>query len=354
MHVVLMTPDLGGNSLGRTFCLWQLAHSLGWRVDVVAVRGAEVWKPLQGSLFAASCRVSSEAELLSEFGSARPDLILAVKPLPDSFGIALRLSDALDLPLLLDIDDPDLESQLTWRNPIKRAAKSVLRRQRMTELKYLREVATTVPVLVSNPNLQARHGGTIIPHVRVDTGFGNPHVSSSPTVAFIGTNRKHKGVAELRRAVGRLQDIGVELVVTDQAPADAKPWEKWIGSTTMERGREIVAESDIVVIPSRRGLMASLQLPAKLMDAMISGRGIAVSNVGPLPWAVGESGVVFQPSSTASLTAAILTLADPALRSEFGKAARERALEFATVDANAEPFELAVRSAIERGPRKKR
>ena len=306
-----------------------------------------MWEPLVGSSFERDCRLVTESELAAELERRRPNLLIAVKPLPTSFGLALALRARFDIPLLLDVDDPDLEALLSWRNPFKRAAKGVFRRREMRQLIQLRKYANTVPILVSNPMLQKRYGGTIIPHVREDSGFGAAHTSRAPLVAFIGTNRKHKGVRELRRAVNRLQPLGVRLIITAAEPADSKPWEQWVGVTTMDEGLALVSNSDIIVVPSRRGLISQFQLPAKLIDAMMAGRGIAVSNVGPLPWALGSGGVVFTPSSVSSMCEAIETLCDPDRRTVLGMLARGRAREFATVGGNLRAFENAVRNAIE-------
>lgn len=53
------------------------------------------------------------------------DLVIAVKPLPGSFGRAIKLPPSTRV--LLDIDDPDIESILGRGYPFKALAKSILR-----------------------------------------------------------------------------------------------------------------------------------------------------------------------------------------------------------------------------------
>ena len=326
LSVVFFTPDIADNSLGRTYCLWLLAQSLGWNVAVVSTKGDRVWPPLADTPISDDCFVLREEDLATHDLLREADLFIAVKPLTDSFGVAERLSHRLDKPLLLDIDDPDLEAQLSWARPLRRAAKGVLRRSRIQEIKRLVRRTRSVPHIVSNPVLQARYGGPIIPHIRVDPGRGALHVSRTPSIAFVGSNRPHKGVDLLRAAVERVQDLGYTLTVTDTAPADARSWETWTGSTSIEGGLSIVSGADIVVIPSLDVPFAHGQLPAKLMDAMFMGRAIVVSSIEPMPWALAGTGLTIQPGSVQAIESALRELADPDLRSNLGNSAREHAI----------------------------
>ncbi|TPX02398.1 glycosyltransferase family 4 protein, partial [Schumannella luteola] len=326
--VLLLTPDLSDNSTGRAEVLWTLAESLGWRCRVVAPTGDELWYPVRGSAFARDCAVVADDGLVAEL-AARSDLVIAVKPLPGSFGRALEVAGST--PVLLDIDDPDLESILGVGQPIRALAKAVLRRRRVRAARRLRRRVGEHPVIVSNPVLQRRYGGEVVPHARLDTGPGAEAASTSPTVVFVGTNRRHKGLGVLRRAVA---DAGLRLAITDDPPRDRLPHEDWVGPTTLDEGRELVRRGDIVVIPSMPGeVHSTAQLPAKLIDAMIAGRAIAVADFEPLRWALGDTGRVFAPGDPRALTAVLDELRDPALRRELGDAARRRALELFTVDA---------------------
>lgn len=341
MNIVFITPSLSSNSLGRTYSLWLITQALGWKSAVQTMKEEPIWEPLSGTEFADSCVVfdRSDDDVLDHLIHA--DLIVAIKPLEDSFLEAIKLAVEFDKPLLLDVDDPDLEGALSWHRPLRRFAKGVLRPRLVQRKKRLRRLAVETPTIVSNPVLQSIYGGTVIPHVRVDPGAGNAHLSLTPTVAFVGTNRAHKGVTVLRGAVAKGQDFGCKLVITDSAPADARPWEDWIGRTTLDQGRAIVDQADVVVIPSPRSGDAIGQLPAKLIDAMISGRAIVVTDVEPLPWAIGGAGIVVKPSDPMALTAALRTLADPHARARLGAHARATALERFTVGAVTSAFSAA-------------
>jgi len=344
--VVFFTPNLSDNSLGRTYCLWELAQELGWESTIVSPKSSEIWAPLNGTLFAQSCFALESENTQERSALAEADLFIAVKPLENSFGVAYDFAKTLGKPILLDIDDPDMEAQLSWRQPIRRFARGLVHRHRIRTVRELRKRAKLVPTVVSNPVLQKRYGGPIIPHVRPDIGSGAEHISDKPEVAFVGSNRGHKGLELLREAVANIHKTGITLTVTDVAPMDAKPWEKWVGTTSLREGLRIVANADIVVIPSLDVPFAHGQLPAKLIDAMMLGRAIAVSSIEPMPWALNGTGRILKPGSVEDIEKALLELAEPKVRTQLGNAARRHALETFVVPANTKPFRDAAYLAV--------
>lgn len=345
MKIAFVTESLSRNSLGRTFSLWLLSQQLGWDSHVFTSHGDEFWAPLKGTTFEAQCtRVTPES--LATMIAPDTDLIVAVKPLERSLGAAIAASRARGFPLLADVDDPDLENRLSLHSPLRFLAKLVLRPRRTFSSLRLRRRVKFLPSIVSNPWLQTRYGGVIVPHAREDTGDGSPHLSQQISVVFVGTNREHKGVSDLRDAVARMQGDRVTLTVTDEKPIDAQPWESWVGHVPFERGIQLVKGADVVIIPSRESSNAHGQLPAKLMDAMLAGRAIGVSDIEPMPWALGGSGLLFAPGDVAEIQSTLIRLLDPAARTELGKAARTRALASFTVDACASAFREACESAI--------
>lgn len=355
VRVLFLTKNFSNNSTGRTYSLWLMCKRLGWDAEVLAPVG-EMWDPLVGSDFDAASTLlagdpSTRERQLNE-AIDRADLVIPVKPLPGSFGLVADRIDDLGAAVLLDIDDPDLEAAFARPRTFREVARRVIRfRRHRAHLRVHRslvEAAGRVPVLVSNPVLQRRYGGTIVPHARVDSGPGVPHTSTSPRVVFVGTNRAHKGVDLLRHAIDELSDEGFTLTVTDDAPEDAKPWESWVGGTTFADGIELVKRGDIVVLPSgARDSYAHAQLPAKLMDAMLAGRGIIVSDLEPMTWALGSAGLSFPTDDRQALVDCLRQMADPARRSVLGTAARERALQLFEVSATTPAFEAACTSAIE-------
>lgn len=355
MRILFLTIDLANNSTGRTFALWTLARRLGWATTVVAAAGDNIWPPLVGHPFAGDCRVihappSSLPPDLVQLAK-NSDLIVSVKPLVGSFDRGILLHNATGTPLIVDIDDPDLTVQLSTRNPLKAIAKMILRPRAYFRTLRLRSAVQDYPRFVSNPSLQGAYGGHILPHARFDTGIGGAHTLTAPHVVFVGTVRGHKGLELLRRAIAELAWEGYTLSVTDQAPPDARPWETWVGSTSIEEGLALVRAGDVVVIPSMLHQWSRCQLPAKLIDAMIAGRAIVVSDIPPLVWAIGDGGRRFTPGDKAGLVARLRELSDPTLRSRLGTLARQRALKLFSVDACTQTFEEVCRSALAEQPR---
>jgi glycosyltransferase involved in cell wall biosynthesis len=165
-------------------------------------------------------------------------------------------------------------------------------------------------------------------------------------VAFVGTNRAHKGIDILRSAVANLQTEGYRLIITDDEPDDSKPWEQWTGATSMAEGIRIVASSDVVIIPSINLAYARGQLPAKLMDAMMLGRAIAVTNIEPMPWALGSGGRVILPGSVEAVEEVLVEFRDPLVRKNLGTLARARALALFVASPYIDVFHNAVNDAI--------
>ena len=345
MQLTFITESLSSNSLGRTYSLWLLAQSLGWKATVLSVQGEAVWRPVEGSSFEADCHRVSVGELTKAVPTAT-DLIIACKPLTASLGLALKVSAAARKPLLVDVDDPDLEARMRTGHPIQMIARAMRRPVRAVRDLNLRRNAISLPTIVSNPWLQARYGGRIVPHARDDQGSGEYSASRAPHLAFVGTNRRHKGVDLLRTAVAGLQDQRFTLSITDDAPADAKPWENWLGQTSFQTGMTLVKDADIVAIPSLRTRHSEGQLPAKLIDAMLLGRPVVVSDVEPLPWAAGDGGLVIRSGSVFDLRGALLELQDPARREQMGRAGRARALRIFATGAVRGAFERACLEAI--------
>ena len=351
LRLLLLTPNLDNNSLGRTWCLWLLARHLGYEVQVASVKGERVWPPLAASELAGVCHRVQPVDGAGDPDPAVVDLarwsdvLLAVKPVENSFGLGRLLSARTGRPLLLDVDDPDIEVRTTWLPWYERVPRRLLQ-PRYRRLTALKAEALRTPVLVSNPELQAIYGGRVVPHVRPGAPWTDRPATTTPVVRFVGSPRGHKGVDVLRRSVARLADQGFRLEVTADAPADAAPWEGWLGTTTVEEGRRLVATADVVAVPSLPGAWSPAQLPAKLIDAMSAGVPVVASDVGPIAWALGGGGLLVPPGDVAALTAALARLAEPGLREQLGRAGHARALEVFSVEAVAPAFDAEVRAVL--------
>ncbi|PWJ63942.1 glycosyl transferase family 1 [Rathayibacter iranicus NCPPB 2253 = VKM Ac-1602] len=322
---------------------WELCRMAKWEVLTIAADSEEIWPPLRSSEFGQSVL---PADSFAEIITFRPDVVICVKPLIESMDLARRISDIVSAPVIVDIDDPDLSASLAIGSPFRAAVKWMLYPAFMRATSARRRLAEAGSVIVSNPTLRAAHGGVMIPHAREIGVTGNAHETSAPLIAFIGTNRDHKGIPELRKVVERLHaEAGFRLIVTDDPPTDAKDWESWIGQTSFSDGMALLRSADIVALPSRRVPFARGQLPAKLMDAMFAGRAIIVSDVAPLPWAVGDAGLVFRAGRTDELYERLSRFRDPQTRAEYGRRARNRAISMFSFEALLPAYTEALKAA---------
>lgn len=349
MRILALGHQLSENSTGRAYSLWLIARELGWEFTLAGPASDGLWPPLRDTPFSRHCRVldpSSNLEEALQDEAAVADLLLAVKPLPESLGVALQLRQATGKPLLVDVDDPDVEVR-TPVNSIRQAwrvAKNPATRRRYATLWALRRKARSLSVMTSSPSLQRRYGGVVVPHVREECPVVR-HDGDRPTVAFVGTALPHKGIEVLRRAVARLADTGYSLEVTDEAPADALPHESWRGRTTIGQGQEILHRSDIVAIPSLNLGYGPAQLPVKLIDAMMAGQAIVASDLPPMRWALGDGGILFPPGDEDALVSALLRLREPEVRRSHGERAHRHALGRFTPSAVQGVFVDAARRA---------
>lgn len=344
-RAIIFTPDLNDNSLGRTYVTWLLLKRLGWECVVAALVSSDdpepsIWAPLKDSDFATDCRVityasgsdrrSTVADLINQH-----QLVVCTKAVHGSLDLISSAVRRSGRRLVLDYDDPDVDLYRPYKGNLARLP---LRygRHPISSMRGLRcwadwrRLSGAVELVVSNPVLQSMHGGTIIPHVREPGSVGAEHSSFTPTVAFIGSPRPHKGIAELRQAAS---DVGFQLLVTANAPADARATETWLGSLPYETAMDVLRNADIIAVPSHDSVYARAQLPAKLMDGMLAGRCVVASDLPPMTWALNDTGLIFSAGSYEGLRAALQKASDPAVRQRLGRLSRERALNMFTVGA---------------------
>jgi glycosyltransferase involved in cell wall biosynthesis len=325
MRVAFFVFAAEKNTLGRAYALWLAAEELGWETRFVAPSIASPWAPLQDETrFIAT--LTEDAD-----GAARwADMLVALKPWPGSLDVALALGKRHGKEVAVDIDDPDWEAVygLSRKRQVLNFAKHA-RRGTVPIRDYRLRLKTSRArhVLVSNPALHRWYpGARVVPHARAARDGALPHKRTDDVeVAFVGTVTLHKGIDVLREAVARAG--GMRLTVTGGRPDDALPHETWLGETSLAEGLALIDAADIVALPSRSWAYGIGQLPAKLIDAMMAGRAIVASDVGPISWALGGTGLLVSPGSVDELAAALERLRSPELRTELGSAAHRRAVD---------------------------
>lgn len=329
LRVGLIGHTSSGNALGRLYSNWLALHDVGIAARVLVPSPGTVWTP-----------VAEDSEFVASFAPSAVDLarwatvLVAHKPWVGSLDIGLDLARRYEKPIVLDVDDPDFESEfdITPLTYLRRAARNPRRVLRDAGLVRLRKSVRMVDALtVSNPFLLELYGeAQVVPHARRFRPAGQPHSDKTQLhVAFVGTPTKHKGIQILRDAVQRVE--GARLTITAPEPDGPRDCENWVGRTSLAEGLRIVDSADVICIPSSITVMSMGQLPVKLIDAMISGRAIVATDLPPIRWALSGSGILVKESTTGALASAFSRLRDPDLRSELGERARTRALnEFST------------------------
>ncbi|MBI2165014.1 MAG: glycosyltransferase, partial [Chloroflexi bacterium] len=206
-------------------------------------------------------------------------------------------------------------------------------------------------VTVTNPFLQAKFGGIIVPNGR-DTDALDPAkfdghamrrqlgLESARVVLFLGSPRKHKGIEDLIEAVrlAGTPDLKLLLVGLGADPYSERlrrlaqdslgPQAILVGQQPWSRVPEFLAASDVVAIPQIETEVTSWQVPMKVFDAMAMGRPVVATRTSGLPEALEGCGWLVEPGKPGELAEAIdHVLTHPEEARLRGMEARERCIK---------------------------
>lgn len=221
------------------------------------------------------------------------DAYWAVKPLPSSFGLALRASRGRSVRVVLDIDDDDLglAREFVAQGPLNRLrllrrGDSPLRIRRLERRVQGADLITVASRAVEERVLGRVSGEARPPTVRVPHAR---HVRNSPLpwsvddgrvrLGFFGTVRRHKGLQVLLDLLRRRDDL-VLCLLRGGLQGDA-------GRLMVDHPRVEIIHGDptqalarvhAAIIPQGTSPWADVQLPAKLCDAMSVGRPVLATH----------------------------------------------------------------------------
>jgi glycosyltransferase involved in cell wall biosynthesis len=162
------------------------------------------------------------------------------------------------------------------------------------------------------------------------------------SVVYTGWIEEHRGVDTVIEAVaiGREADLPIRFTVVgagkmlDTLRARVRELGlqdriEFLGWRPHDEIKDIIAASDIGVVPHRVTSHTNTTLPNKIFDYMSMGKPVIVSNARALEELVGQSrcGVVFQDNDPQSLIRCLQTLRSPALRKKLGDAGAQEVRE---------------------------
>jgi polysaccharide biosynthesis protein PelF len=211
------------------------------------------------------------------------------------------------------------------------------------------EATLIAPVSDFNGRWALRHGADPAKVITVPNGVDSARYEpiegepAEPTVTWVGRVDPLKDLETLIRAfrIVHHEVSGARLRLFGPVPAGNEEYAATCRALITELGLADAVTFEGPVASSRTafaaGHVAALSsisegLPYSILEAMMCGRATVSTDVGGVPEAVGEAGMLVPPRDPAAFAwACISLLADPARRTEIGMRGRQRALARFTV-----------------------
>lgn len=367
MKITILSHNLTSNAAMRAHRLGLAARQFADVTVVGPVKHRGVW----GALPPEEWIKSIESKNLPKFyktavgvvASSDADVFIAVKPFLASYGIALLAAECRRVPVILDIDDLDVELAPKAELALPEIIHGLRDPASTIYLRILsRATSAAAAITVASTRLQQRFGGTLVPHGcpldrmdpnRVDRQEARQRFGfTGPVVVFPGTRRTHKGLKPLAKAVARL--TGVSLAVLCRPEDFSQPeWREYpllrIPLIRYADLPALLAAADVVAIPQLDTPAASHQMPMKVYDAMAMARPIVASAVSDLPIVLENCAKLVAPGDATGLAKAIQQLLDhPEEAKELGQRARTRCMENYSIERVAESLQSVVKLAFQK------
>jgi glycosyltransferase involved in cell wall biosynthesis len=289
---IVLAHDSSSNALGRAQSMALVAQEMG-TTEIWASDGGALWQG--ASQFHTHIRVLAAGH--EPIRSALRDLSIAGSPLviwvckgfhPLPKIVRLLKSTVPDAIVILDLDDDDAGlaedfRRTAWTNALKL---NVFRRGHPRRIrKSQRQIAQMADGLTfATKTLRSRYDGfdapyERVPHVRVLTPERPEIEVGSPIrVGAFGTIRPHKGSALLRSLIEAYPDVQLSTFRSSGMGSPTSAQTNWVEIDPSTPLASAYADIDVAVIPISNLTSAStVQLPAKLVDAMRAGVPIVAS-----------------------------------------------------------------------------
>lgn len=302
--IAVSSWDISHNAVGRATTLFDLYRYTQYDVDLIgcmiqnnAKNHKKVWQPLNDSQIIYNffeVNQSKIDDLLPKavnFVIKNPYSIVHLsKPRITNIILGILYRHIWGAKIILDIDDEELaflkekKSNFEYSNNIKDD--------------YWTNYTVSLydifdAITVSNPALQHKYGGTIIPHIRNEKIFYPNQTlkaqnrdkyginQTDKVVLFFGTPKRHKGLLETAKTISQIGHQELLFLIVGDFPELALKEEllaidnvryMFLPNQPYDQAKNIVAMGDMcVLMQDEHSEIAKYQLPAKLIDALAMG-----------------------------------------------------------------------------------
>lgn len=332
--VAIASWELSHNPAGRALALADLYQAAGYQPEIIGFQfarfGQTLWAPMKSIAHPvhafqvdeawhaddpAACHSDFLTQAIQLVSSHPYDVVHLSKPRGPNLLLGLLYRWIWQARVICDIDDEEL-GFFNKHQPIDKIDDGIdawiSTHGRLPHLAGLTRKQWTYfavgcvhqfdAVTVSNPALQQRYGGDIIPHTRLASLFAmSPErkaaareafgiAEDAKVVLFFGTPRKHKGLSETVAALSTLNDSRIVYVVVGEFPdaqdkaeleqqaADQGVNLQCFGNQPYSAIADVVAMGDLAVnFQDTQSPVAQFQVPAKLTDALAAGLVVLAS-----------------------------------------------------------------------------
>jgi len=177
-------------------------------------------------------------------------------------------------------------------------------------------------------------------------------------IGFLGEPRTHVGIEDLVRALELLKGSSYRFVLLVAPPGSASNEAKLLFDACDADIRllenqpsslvpELLAATDIVVIPQRCSSISDGQLPARLVEAMAMAKAIITTRIADIPQLLNGGGIFVDDRSPQDIADSLIHIANnPLEASAAGATARKMFLKYLTIDAMSEKLIPAIESVL--------
>ena len=295
MKILMLSPNLASNSLGRTLPFYKKFVENN-DVTLAGPMTSGIAQGYENLMEYYPIHISQTGKLLKESKELMNrdfDIVHIFKTRPGSMIMGMLARGLKGTPAVLDVDDLDYEKQ--WHPP--------------NVFHVLFEHKT-----VNSTGLQKIYGGEIV-YSGSDTDFVKPNVKGAEefkmelgledkfVITFRGNPRRYKGLDTILESIKRLKIKDMKLLfMGSQNDGDFKQVYAKYGNLMKvtpllpyDTLAKTMAITDLVVLPQKGDKpWTRVQTPVKLFDAMAAAKPIIVSNVGDMPQILGDSGIVLE------------------------------------------------------------